>query len=224
MKRLGPVAVGLTLLAGACGIPQDSEPRVISQDAPTAIPAPATPQPAVTQLFPIYLVDADNRMQQAIRELPDPLTISALVTELIEEPTAEESEARLVSIVPPEITLMADPFQEGGRAQLDFVSGTGFDTLLGEDLTLALSQLVWTLTESPSINSVLIRIDGQDQAWPTDEEDISAGAPLRRSDYNEFGSDFAEPTPTPVAEPPSEDIDPPSEGADPTPEPIGNGG
>lgn len=221
MKHWMFVLLTLSLLATACGIPEDNEPTSLAAAQPTAAPATPTPQPQATQLFPIYLIDdADGRLRQALRELPKPLTITALVNELTEETTDEEQELSLITIIPAETEFAAPPSSLDQLAELDFAAGTSIDTLEGPQLTLALAQLVWTLTESPSIDAVIIRIDGQDQVWPTSQEDTLPGLPLTRDDYAEFGPDFVEPTPDPEPEdPPSEDTDPPSEGEDPTPTP-----
>lgn len=221
MKRTLFVLFVLSLFVSACGIPEDSEPTSLAAAQPTAVPATPTAQPQATQLFPIYLVDdADGRLRRALRELPKPLTITALVNELIEETTDEEQELSLITIIPAETEFAAPPSSLDMLAELDFVSETSIGTLEGPQLTLALAQLVWTLTESPSIHEVIIRIDGEDQVWPTSQEDTLPGLPLTRDDYAEFGPDFVEPTPEPESEdPPSEEADPPSEGQDPTPNP-----
>jgi len=203
----------LGLVLGACGIPTDDAPIAFQPEQPTPVDeATPTPIPDDTQLFPIYLIDNEGRVQQALRSLPLPLTITALVTELTEEPTEEESERLLVSLIPPETEFFSDPFSADGLAELDFVAGTSIDTLEGGQLTAALAQFVWTLTGSPSIEGVIIRIDGEDQSWPTDAADKATA--LRRADYDTFDPEFVEPTPTADAVPPSED--PPSE-EEPTP-------
>ena len=201
-KPVATVALVAALCLAGCGVPTDSEPVAIEAELPTeaaVTPDPANPPPFVdTDVeFAIYLADGNRRMQPATRLLPEPVTISGVVMELIEEPTEEESELGLVSAIPAE-TMLTDqaPFTEDGTAEIDFVSGS-LDTLEREELTVALAQLVWTLTGSESIDEIIIRIDGLDQAWPTDEEDTAEGEPLSFEDYDEFDPDFVAPTPTP---------------------------
>ncbi len=199
----------LVVLVATCGIPEDSEPRALAPATPTPPSEAPTPTPAATQSFPIYLTDAENRVRMVERELPDRLTISALVDELREVPTDEETAQGLFTVIPPETSFFAEPITDDtGLAILDFNSGS-FDTLAGEQRTLALAQLVWTLTESPSISRIIIRVEGIEERWPTDGDDRSV---LRRSDYSSFDPDFVEPTPEPVEE------EPPIEGATPTAE------
>ncbi|MFV2039668.1 MAG: GerMN domain-containing protein, partial [Acidimicrobiales bacterium] len=145
--------------------------------------------------------DTIERLRPALRELPDPLTITALVNQLARPTTEQEQELGLISIIPGDTTFAADPFSTDLLAELDFVGGTSFDTLEGPQRTLALAQLVWTLTESPSIDRIIIRIDGEDIVWPTGDEDAPIGSQLTREDYARFGPDFVEPTPEPEPEP-----------------------
>ena len=85
---------------------------------------------------------------------------------------------------------------------IDLASGS-LDTLETDFLALAVAQIVWTLTGSPSIDRVVIRIDGEDQFWPTDGEDKQR---LVVNDYASFDPEFVEPTPEPVpSEQPSEE-------------------
>lgn len=210
-------AAAALVVATSCGVPVDGAPTAFEPEQPTQVAATPTPEPAETGLFPIYLVDGNNRMQRALREVPSPPTITALINELIEEPTEQERERNLVSLLPEETAFFAPPFidQETRTAELDFLSGTSLDTLADEALVAALAQLVWTLNESPSIDRVIIKLDGQPQSWPTDQEASTSGAPLTFADYDEFSPDFVEPTPTP--DPANPTTEPPSEGETPTP-------
>ncbi len=199
MRRLGPLIMLLAVLAVACGVPVDEEPRAIAPVLPTTPPATPTPQPAATAAFGIYLADGPDRLQVTIRQLPEPVTITAVINELKEETTAEEAERGLISIIPPGSTFVDaanNPSRSDGRAELDFVADTSFDTLEGLQLVQALAQLVWTLTASADIDEVVIRVDGQDVSWLTTAEgDSSPGAALTRDDYPTFDPDFVEPTP-----------------------------
>ncbi len=228
-RRTTGLLLALMAVVAACGVPTDDEPLALNNELPTVVPATPTPQPPDTRDFPVYLVDGEGRMQQTLRELPQPVTITAVVTELTEEPTADEGERGWRSVVPTETTFVPEtedninPLLNETTAELDFVSGS-LDTLERDDLTLALAQIVWTLTESGSVDQVIIRIDSEDTAWPTDEDDSPPGAPLRFEDYDEFSPDFVAPTPTPGAEEPPVEDEPgsssePPEGTEPTPTP-----
>ena len=201
--RIAALVATAVVVASACGIPLDGEPRAIDAPTPTAVVEQPTPTPQAVQFFTIFLTDAEGRVRPAERELPDPLTITALIDELRETPTDEETEAGLVTLIPAETQLFAPPEPpEGGTAVIDLASGS-LDTLQDEFLTLAVAQVVWTLTGSPSIDRVVIRIDGEDQFWPTDGEDKQR---LVVNDYASFDPEFVEPTPEPVpSEQPSEE-------------------
>jgi hypothetical protein len=201
------------MLAAGCGIPEDQSPRALLPATPTPVPAAPAPTPIETEAFTIYLIDSEGRVREAERQLPDRLTVTALVDELREVPTEEETGLGLVSVIPQETTLIADPTTDAsGLAILNFATGS-FDTLEGESLTLALAQLVWTLTESPTISRLIIRIEGNEERFPTDGEDRSV---LRRSDFESLDPEFVAPTPEPIdPEPPTEE-DPTTTPPEPT--------
>ncbi|MGI9623952.1 MAG: GerMN domain-containing protein [Acidimicrobiales bacterium] len=200
--------MALIVVGAACGIPTDGEPQAIELPTPTPeTPATATPSQSVPTT--IYLTDEDSQVREAVRDMAQPVTTRALVLELLEVPTEEETELGLVSRIPPETMLASDPQVDENldgslTALVDFLPG-GIDTLEGEDLTLALAQLVWTLTEPPQpITQVIISIDGVQEQWPTDSEDKLV---LTREDYASFHPDFVEPTPSPEDPPVEEDAD-----------------
>ncbi|MEM7285920.1 MAG: GerMN domain-containing protein [Actinomycetota bacterium] len=203
MSRVLGLLACFAVVVGACGIPLDGEPRALDVATPTPVEEVPTPTASAIQLFTIYLTDAEGRVRAVERELPDPLTITALIDELRETPTEEETEQGLVTLIPAETELFAPPEPPaGGTAVIDLASGS-LDTLEDDFLTLAVAQFVWTLTGSPSIDRVVIRIDGEDQFWPTDGEDKQR---LVVDDYASFDPEFVEPTPEPVpSEQPSEE-------------------
>ncbi len=202
-SRFAVAVLSVALVVSACGIPLDGEPRALDAATPTPTEEQPTPTPQAVQLFTIFLTDEEGRVRPVERELPDPLTITALVDELRETPTEEETEQGLVTLIPAETALFAPPEPpEGGTGIIDLASGS-LDTLEDDFLTLAVAQVVWTLTGSPSIDRVVIRIDGEDQFWPTDGEDKQR---LVVNDYASFDPEFIEPTPEPVpSEQPSEE-------------------
>ena len=202
------------MLAAGCGIPEDRGPRALLPATPTPMLTAPTPPPVETEAFTIYLIDSEGRVREAERQLPDRLTVAALIDELREVPTQEETDLGLVSVIPQETTLIADPTTDpSGLAILNFAAGS-LDTLEGESLTLALAQLVWTLTESPTISRLIIRIEGNEERFPTDGEDRSV---LRRSDYESLDPEFVAPTPEPIdPEPPTEEDPNPVPAPEPT--------
>lgn len=193
----------LAMTATACSIPEDAEPRVLTVPTPTPVAEAPTPTPVITESTTIYLTDDQRRVRPANRELPRPLTISSLIEELRETPTEGELALGLASAIPPDLMMFSEPTaDETGLATVDFVTG-GLDTLTGDELILAVAQLVWTLTESPSVERVKIRIDGVDEQWPTDGDDKLI---LERNDYRSFDPERVEPTPVPIdEEPPTEE-------------------
>jgi len=224
LPRLQVALVAAAILLSGCGIPEDDVPTALIPATPTPVVEAPTPTPPSTQAFTIYLTSADGRVRPAIREVANPLTISGLLNELIELPTEEENDQGLVSLIPQETTFFQDPSTDNtGLAILDFAAGS-FETLEGDLQTQALAQLVWTLTGSSQIDSIIIRIENVGERWPTDTD---ARNVLRRGDYESFGPDFVEPTPEPIEETPEEEVDPtpaPTATPAPTPTPGESGG
>jgi len=165
---------------------------------PTPTPA-EVPEPECVQPFSIYLVDnATNRLVPVFRPVPLPLVIPDLIDKLTQPVPEEETAAGLATSVPATTTLRPNPEvdTETGRAVIDIAEG--FE-ITGGQLTEALAQLVWTLTESGSIDSVLILQNGERVPWPTDGPD--SDRPLSREDYQLFAPlrpPEPQPTTTPV--------------------------
>jgi hypothetical protein len=210
--------LGGLLLLSACGIPEDDAPSALPPASPTPVVQAPTPAPPSTVATTIYLASADGRVRPAVREVGDPVTIQGLLDELKQVPTEEETDQGLVSVIPEETTFFSETTINEPLAILDLNSGS-LDTLEGDQQTLALAQLVWTLTETGEINRIIIRIEGILEVWPTETD---AQEILSRDDYVSFGPDFVEdPTPEPVDEPPVEEAD---ETPAPTTESTSTGG
>jgi hypothetical protein len=199
--------VALCLLLGACGIPEDSEPRAIDElIEPTVVDPTATPPPAETQIARIFLLDANSRVALVEREVTA-RTIRTLLEELIRDPSEEETERSLTTAVPSGVEFSTNPSIDEGTALLDLNSG-GLEILEGTELTQALSQIVWTLTNTANIDVVQILIEGESKTWiPPDSGEQTL---LRKAHFASFDPEYVEPptptpapTPTPTPEPTS---------------------
>ena len=120
-----PWPLGALALLAALRHPRgQSNPEAISAESPTVCRHP-TPHHRVTQLFPIYMVERrQSRRAGHPRASRSPDHLGA-ARELIEEPTAEESDARLVSIVPPEITFVVETIPPKKAVWLSSISCRG---------------------------------------------------------------------------------------------------
>jgi hypothetical protein len=165
-----------------------------------ATPTPeATPEPTCVQSFTIFLLDSDKRLVPVRRDVPADLRIPDLIAALVADVPEAERAQGLATSVPALTTLNPNPDvdAETGVATIDIAAGSL--EITGGQLSEALAQLVYTLTESVSISAVRILIDGERVNWPTDTRE--SDRPLSPADYASFAPRdnlVAEPTPTPL--------------------------
>lgn len=199
------LGIAIALAATGCGIPEDDVPRALGPVLPTPTSAPATPEPESTQEFDVYLVDINGLLSPVPREVPGPGEL--FIPDLVEQLTAPLSDAEddqgLVTAVPPETALVSEPPRIGadGIATIDLNAGS-LDSLTGNTLSLALAQIVYTFTESASIDGVVILIEGESRPWPTSAGDVDGA--LTREAFLTFAPGFVAPTPAPTPTPPPE--------------------
>tara|TARA_B100000131_G_C18025819_1_gene576379 strand:+ start:250 stop:828 length:579 start_codon:yes stop_codon:yes gene_type:complete len=158
------------LLSSGCGIPQDSSPVSIQ----STFPENTTPQlddeeSEEFRTFTIYLLDADSRLIPVKRERSgSELQITDLINELIANPTEAESNMALSTAVP--VGLSPNRVNVNGDvATINFEPG-GLEIIEGEQLIEALAQIVWSVTESGDVVSLIISIDNEIKTWPTPDE------------------------------------------------------
>jgi len=189
MSRRDAAGVVLALVAlgsAACGIPTASTPTPIAKsDVPyrlltpptTTTTLPGTP-PAVGVAEQIFLVSPDGHLVAATREVAVPASPTQVVGALLAGPTATETAAGIQSFLTQAGVQVTT--QAGGVATVDF--STNPIQVVGPDQTLAIAQVVYTVTQQPGIAGVTFEIDGKAIEVPT-----AAGAqvpgPVGRIDY-----------------------------------------
>ncbi|MEC7117498.1 MAG: GerMN domain-containing protein, partial [Actinomycetota bacterium] len=101
-----------------------------------------------------------------LRKIP---SVDLKVTDLINELTADllqvERQANLSTTVPIGLSL-AGVTQDNDLAIINFNAG-GLEVIEGDELAKALAQIVWTLTETGDLDSIIISIEGEIKTWPT---------------------------------------------------------
>jgi hypothetical protein len=206
LRRCAVAAVGaVVLFAGGCAIQPDSAPRDIPEnlqerESPTRSAVGGAAQGSDR----IYLLAPDGSaapLRTVRRDTGgDPQT---LLNELISGPNPAESESGYGSSVPPELVLRSVRVDDGvvqvdvNDALLDLTSG---------DLIDAVAQIVFTASEIPGAQSVLIRVDGATREWP-DGSGAQHRGPLTTYDFIGYAESAqpafpVSPTPT-TAVPPS---------------------
>ena len=167
MKKICVCLSIIFLHIAACGIPEDGEPNAVDSPIGTQ-PGNSfdSPQTVEVRSELIYLVDENNFLAPAIREIPSvDLRVTDLINELIADLSEAERNSSLSTAVPAGLNLDG-VFQEGDEATINFSAG-GLEVIEGDELAKALAQIVFTLTETGTLDAIIISIDGDVKTWPT---------------------------------------------------------
>jgi spore germination protein GerM len=173
MKRtLATIAV-LGAIAAACsnggatplGTASTAPSTTSSTGSPTPTSTPtespsssATPTPVQTATVEVWFYDANGGLFQSSRSVVLPAIASGAIGELLAGPTSVESAVGLSTGVPEATNLLGITIHEG-VATVD-LSDAFTDQDTPAQASERLSQVVYTLTQFASIDSVRFRIDG----------------------------------------------------------------
>lgn len=197
-RRASTVAAAAVAIIAAfvvsCGIPEDTAPRAISDDA---LPAELTDQPSATTTIPpelaepaeIFLVvgeeDENSRLVSVPRQVRRDQSLEGKIRSVLESLVRRaggESEVG-TNYVPSTASILGLYLdRETGRLTVNLSSDMGQVDRRG--LPLAYAQLVYTATQFEGVNSVAFRIDGQD--GPVPNGDGESTQVVRRADYANF--------------------------------------
>jgi len=182
------LALGVVVLvAASCGIPTASSPTPIARsdvpyrllDPPTTTTTNPGSNPAVGVAEQIFLVAPDGHLVAATREVAVPASPSQVLGALLAGPTATESAAGVQSFLTG-AGVQATVTQSGTVVAVRF--NVNPIQVVGPDQTLAIAQVVYTVTQQPGVAGVTFEIDGKPIEVPT-----AAGAqvpgPVGRADY-----------------------------------------
>ncbi|MDA8203527.1 MAG: GerMN domain-containing protein [Chloroflexi bacterium] len=179
----GPVAS-----SGAPAAPAVSPPPSPSASAPQGSPVqPSSPPPsaAATTSLAVYFLLGEH-LVPVQRTAPKTVAVArAAVQQLLAGPTAVESNgaSRLVSSIPSGSQLL-DIAVSGGIATVDlsgrFESGGGSASMFSR-----LAQVVYTVTQFPTVTGVRFRLDGQPVTTFSSEGIVLSG-PSTRADYRDW--------------------------------------
>ena len=197
--------LGLSLLATACGITVESQPRSISAPIPDALQPDVTttiPSPATAQVEIFLARSFEDRMQLAkvTRDIDPDGTVNTILEQVLAGPNLEEQEEEYIS-----------PFIEGSAIIGTALNGTlleiYLDSLDGfpqDDSTsnrLAYAMLVCTATElivGAEIQLVKILVERDGDLIPvnipvSDGELTEEGAPVYCANYATFDPKYQAP-------------------------------
>ena len=182
------IAVLLCLTSG-CGVSTESRPRSIPQDRIPAALSNPPPSPSTTGrvgdapfTFTVYLIDGE-RLRPVPRTALGGISPAARLEALRAGPTSDEAAAGLGSALNEETSIRISRVA-GGTATVDLPHALA--ALVGSDQVLALAQLVFTLTEDPTISEVIFTVDGEPVAAPVGNGAL-IGRAVGRGDFPALG-------------------------------------
>ena len=183
----GTVTALAVLALGACGIPTASSPSPIAKaDVPYHLlnPSPTTttipgapPVVGVTELT--YQIAPSGHLVAASRVLAVPASLTQVVGALLAGPTANESASGVQSFLT-RTGVQVSVAPAGGVAVVSFT--TNPIQVVGPDQTLAIAQVVYTVTQQPGVTGVTFAIAGKAIEVPTAAGALVPG-PVGRADY-----------------------------------------
>jgi spore germination protein GerM len=204
MKRLTILVAACAVVIAACGAggvgdagnvtvttaPGSGTGATTTTQAPGTSPttvAPGTPsitqppQPQATQFVDVYFVKDGRYATTIARAVPaTPEVATEAIKALIEGPTSAEAEAGLSSAVPTDTLLLGITIRDG-KATIDlsreFEAGGG-----SFGMTARLAQVVYTLTQFPTVDRVEFWLDGT-PVTVFSSEGLLLEEPVSRSDY-----------------------------------------
>lgn len=184
-RRLATAVLTTVVLAAlaACSVgAEDRAHRIAPDQVPFGLletPATSSP-PASGQAVGLYLV-RDDRLTLVARTLPSGAGLSDLLDALSAGPNEGEQARGIESLLPPE--QIADVGLDRGVAEVDL--RPAFGDLRPEVQTLALAQIVFTLTGRSGIGSVDFTIDGDAVEVPRADGSLTTES-LARDDFAEL--------------------------------------
>ncbi len=189
MRRLAPaLAVALSMLLVACGVPEDDGPQELTADevpfgllttAPTTTSTPENLPPS--REAELYFLDTEGLLEPLPREVAD--RSAATVIETLLATDTAGLPATYSSNIPPD-TVLLDIFTEsdGENDVLTVDLSEQFTTIQGERFIAAVAQIVFTASDLEDVDAVSFRVDGE-PIPVSDEQGAAQDDPVTPLDY-----------------------------------------
>ncbi len=182
MRRiLALVVVALAVMSG-CSIQPDASPNDLPAERSEVFGDPATGDVAAGTNRIYLLAPTDPEAPQRLRAVQRaaPTAPASVLASLFAGPNAtERRDAQLDTAIPPDVELLAAR-PVGKVLTVDLTDG--FGELTPDGLRLAVAQIVSTATDIDGVESVQLRIDGEERVWPLGNGEL-ADRPLTKYDY-----------------------------------------
>jgi spore germination protein GerM len=176
--------VAAMLLAG-CSVAPDNSPRDIDAGALTlTVQDPSNVGQAAAGNGRIYLQAPDvpgepARLQAVSRDIDDN-DPAAVMDALLAGPNTTEFDNGFRSGLPPGMRLLSITRQSRGVVQLNVDEAIA--ALRGDELILALAQIVYTVNAVNGVSGVVITVDGAEALWPASNGELQSD-PLTVYDF-----------------------------------------
>lgn len=181
MRRLLAFLVGTLVAVCGCSIQPDASPNDLPADRADVFGDVATGDIAAGTNRIFLLAPTDPEAPQRLRSVQRdvPTAPAAVLASLFAGPNASERDAQLDTAIPADVELLAAR-SVGQRLTVDV--NDVFDELTPDGLRLAVAQIVSTATDIDGVQSVQLRIDGQERVWPLGNGELT-DRPLTKYDY-----------------------------------------
>jgi len=182
--RSSLVLVVLALVVGSCAIREDGAPRDIPIDQRGNFGEEASGE-AAEGGSRIYLLGPAGTDEQALlRAVPrsEAATAEELLRSLLAGANEDESALGLNTAIPSDLEIV-QARTVGTRLTIDI--NDSFTELSDLGLRQALAQIVATATEIDQVQQIRLRVEGENQGWPTGDGEVT-DRPLTIYDYPGF--------------------------------------
>jgi len=185
--RTACAAVIVVSIGVGCGVTTNDDVEVAdADDVPFGLleadRVPTALRPVNGTVVQLYLFDSDSSALVPVTRQVSAAGIEAVAAELEAGPTASESFLGLRSALT-DIDAIDSVDIDGSTALVDL--NDSFTTLGGSDQIVAIAQLVFTVTEQPALDRLIISVNGETVEVPRDDGTLTRD-PLTRADYRSF--------------------------------------
>lgn len=182
--RNAPLLMAVALLVTSCAIREDGAPRAIPLDQRGNFGELATGEAAEGGSRIYLLRPAGTDEQALLRAVPrsEAATAEELLGSLLAGANEEESATGLSTAIPAGLEII-EARTVGTRLTIDI--NDAFSELTDLGLRQALAQIVATSTEIDQVQQIRLRVDGENQGWPTGDGEVT-DRPLTIYDYPGF--------------------------------------
>lgn len=183
MRRLTTIVVS-TLLFTSCAISEDAVPRDIPLEQRVSFGEVATGQAAVGggRIYLLGPVDGDEQAQLRAVQRIEASSPEDLLNSLLDGANADENSIGLSTAIPADLVI-DQARTVGTRLTIDI--NDAFNELSDIGLRQAIAQIVATASEIDQVQQIRIRVDGENQGWPTGDGEVT-DRPLSIYDYPGF--------------------------------------